>query len=291
MRARQTLERRQLGLALRRYRGEKGASQGEVASAIGRSVSRISMVEDGTATLSADELRQVLDFLGVRGSERTTALELGVRARKRLRRSAADPQPYTDTLPGSFQRLADMEADATAIYCYEPSVIPGMLQAPGYIRAVMRTGEGVFWEASEVEVENRCAFRRERQIRALEADEPKRLEFVFTEDALDRCGEDPEIMREQLEHMLYLVERHPNLTIQVLKPGDARNPVPSGGVSVLDFDGTAPSVAFASTVYGPSTYFDDEADTTALLRVFRKLQELARDHADTINLIRSKLED
>lgn len=291
MGARQTLERRQLGLSLKRYRSLRGISQAEVGAVIGRSDSRISKVEDGVATLGTDELIRVMDLLGVPEVERATVLELGARARKRLRRSAADPQPYTDTLPGSFQRLADMEADAVAICSYEPSVVPGLLQAPGYTRAVMASCDGVLWESSEIEIENRCAFRRERQLRALAADKPRKLEFVFTEDAFDRHGRDPGVVREQSEHLLHLIHRHPGLTIQVLRPGDGRNPVPSGGVTVLDFDGSAPRVAFASTVYGPSTYFDGETDTTALLRVFRKVQELARDHTESTEFIQRRLRE
>ncbi|MFE2753012.1 helix-turn-helix domain-containing protein [Actinosynnema sp. NPDC059335] len=291
MRARQTVERRQLGLSLKRYRGSRGASQAEVAASLGVSDSRISKVEDGTATLSTDQLARVLDFLDVHGAERATALELGARARKRLRRSAKDIPPYTDTLPGSFQRLADMEADATAIHCYQPGVVPGLLQAPGYIRSGMSAGDGVFWESSEAGVEGRYTFRRDRQVKILESNRPKKLEFVFTEDALDCFGANPEVRREQLEHLLRLTGQHPDLTVQVLRPGDLRNPVPSAGVIVLDFDGTAPSVAFTPTIYGPSSYFDEPVDTANLLRAFRKVQELARGHADTIELIRRRLQE
>ncbi|MDR6596945.1 helix-turn-helix transcriptional regulator [Saccharothrix longispora] len=278
-------------MSLKRYRNLKGVSQAEVGAVIGRVDSRISMVEDGTATLGNDELTCVLDFLGVPDGERATVLELGARARKRLRRSASDPQPYTDTLPGSFQRLADMEADAVTICCYEPGVVPGLLQAPGYIRAVIDSCDGVFWESSQAEIENRFMFRRKRQITTLEADEPKKLEFVFTEEAIDCREDDAGIMREQLEHLLHLDKRHPSITMQVLRLADMRNPASSGGVTVLDFAGSAPDVAFASTSYGPSTYFDGVVDTANLLRAFKKTQELARDHEDTVEFIRRKLEE
>jgi hypothetical protein len=79
--------------------------------------------------------------------------------------------------------------------------------------------------------------------------------------------------------------------MQMLRLADLRNPVSTGGLIVLDFGGTAPSVAFGPTVYGPSTYFDDAGDTAKLLRAFRKVQELARDHADTIELIRRNLQE
>ncbi|ACU40502.1 helix-turn-helix domain-containing protein [Actinosynnema mirum] len=289
MHARQTVERRQLGLSLKRFRVAKGVSQAELGRVIGQSDSRISKVEDGTGTLNADQLTAALDHLDVHGDDRRTVLELGARARKRLRRGANDQQPYTDTLPGSFQRLADMEADASAIHCYEPGVVPGLLQAPGYIRAVMRSGEGVFWKPSAAEIESRYLFRRNRQITTLEAERPKKLEFVFTENALDGYEGGEEVVREQLEHLLHLLKRHQNITVQLLRVGDLRNPVATGGIAVLDFDETAPRVAFATAAYGPSTYFDDKADTDPLVRAFQRLQELACDHAESVELIHKKL--
>ncbi|WP_268248733.1 Scr1 family TA system antitoxin-like transcriptional regulator [Saccharothrix coeruleofusca] len=63
-----------------------------------------------------------------------------------------------------------------------------------------------------------------------------------------------------------------------------------GGLTVLDFGGTAPDVAFAPTTYGPSTYFDDKADTATLSRAFKKVQGLARDHEASLDLIRGKPE-
>jgi transcriptional regulator with XRE-family HTH domain len=288
--ARQTMERRQLGLALKRYRTLRNRSQFEVGKSVGQSDSRISKVEDGVATLSQEQLEKALEFLEVPGPERQTLLELGLRARKRQRRGGKETQCYTDTLPGSFQRIADLEADAEAIYCYEPSVIPGPIQSPGYIRAVIQSCDGIFWTPSETEVENRVAFRRERQVKTLEAARPKRLEFVFTEDALT-SGDDTDVVREQLEYLLHLHREYPNITLQAMPEVGVRNPVPNGGITVLDFDGSAPRVAFTPSIYGPSTYFDDEHDTATLLRAFRRTQELSRDYPATIDLIRQKLEE
>lgn len=71
--------------------------------------------------------------------------------------------------------------------------------------------DGVFWPRAAMETENRVAFRRQRQIKVLEARTPKRLEFVFTEDALDVNADDPILCREQLEHRLGNLSVHPAL--------------------------------------------------------------------------------
>ncbi|MGQ0839143.1 helix-turn-helix domain-containing protein [Actinokineospora sp.] len=293
MGARQTVERRQLGLSLKRHRVSQGRSQHDVADLLGHLDARISKVEDGSATLSVEELDTVLDYLNVHGPERATLLELGAQARKRSRRGAKEAHAYTDTLPGSFQRLADMEADATSIYLYEPGVIPGPLQTPGYIRAVIQSCDGVFWERSDAAVESRIAFRRERQIKVLESARPKDLQFVFTEDALTISDDEVEadLVREQCDHLLYLGRLYPGIRFQVIRSGWMRSPSPNGGMTLLDFAGAAPRVAFTQGAYGPSTYFDEEPDVAALLRAFRKLQELALDHRATVDVIRRKLQE
>jgi hypothetical protein len=213
-------------------------------------------------------------------------------ARKRSWRTLRETQAYTDTLPGSFQRLADMEAEATSIFLYEPGIVPGPLQTPGYVRAIVQSGDGVFWETSEAVIESRIAFRRERQIKVIESRPSKDLQFVFTEDALT-IGDDAEadMMREQCDHLLYLCRMYPRIRLQAVRSGWVRNPSPNGGIKVLDFGGVAPRVAFTPGAYGPSTYFDEDSDVAVLLRAFHRLQDLALDHRATVEFIRRKLQE
>src|SRR3954468_3721773 len=148
--ARQTFERRQLGLALRRLRKEAGKSQQAAAEHIGKARSRMAELEDGRTTLTADELGMLLDLYEVSAAERRTVLELGVLAKTRQKK-----RTHTDLLPGSFQRFADLEDSASEISCYEPSVIPGLLQSPGYFRADVMDADGVWWEPSFAEMQER----------------------------------------------------------------------------------------------------------------------------------------
>lgn len=287
--ARQTVERRQLGLALRRLREHAGLSQVEAAAAINRTHPRISKVEDGAGTIGHPELAHLLDVYGAPPAERATMLALAVEARKRQPRGSTSG-PYMDTLPGSFQRLADLEQDAKSIYTYEPAVIPGYLQSGRYMRAVMRACDGIFWREFGPEGEDRVAFRQARQAKILDGVQPK-LCFVCTKDALVDDGLHSDVMREQLHHLLALAKKHPNIEIRVLSAGALDNPAPNGGLTVLDFGGSAPMVGFAHAVYGPSSYFDDEEDTAALLRAFRRVQGLALSPARSLKLIRDSLKE
>ena len=139
--ARQTFERRQLGLTLRRLRERSGRSRQDAAEKISRALSRIVQLENGNGTVSASDLEKLLDFYDVTGAERNTVDALGVEARKRSRKST-----YTDVLPGSFQRFADLEGAATHIAYYDSGLIPAILQSADYVSEEIKSGDGIWWE-------------------------------------------------------------------------------------------------------------------------------------------------
>jgi hypothetical protein len=116
------------------------------------------------------------------------------------------------------------ETSATEIRWYESSVIPGLLQSPGYLRAIMADSNGVWWDSSDTESRERIAFREERQSRTLEAAEPKVLRFVIGEGALRGAVGSPEVMHEQRGHILKLLESNENLTVRVLRSDTYGNP-------------------------------------------------------------------
>lgn len=268
---RQTVERRQLGLMLKKLREQKGVSQYEAAAAISRKQTRISRAENGVGSLDLNELDKLLAYYGVEERERETALALGTEARKRQR-----GRTYTDQLPRSFERLADLQADASAIGFYDTGIVPGLAQSTDYARAVITAGNGVWWEPNEGEVESRVAFRLEQQRRVLEADKPKHVSFVLTETALDQVVGSVSVLRGQILHLLQLSER-PHVTVQVLPHGVPNNPLLSCGLITLDFAGAAPRIAFVPVLFGPSTYHDQEVDTAPMFRAYERVQGLALD--------------
>lgn len=279
--ARQTFERRQLGLTLRRLREAAGKSQQVAAERISKARSQVVELEDGRGTLPADDLAKLLNLYEVSGDERQTVLDLGALARARQKRRA-----YTDLLPGSFQRFADLEANATEIACYEYGLIPGLLQSPGYIRAEITDTDGVWWEPSVAEVRERIMYRTERQARILESAESKALRFVVAEVALRAAVGSPDVMREQRLHLMNLLERRENLTLQVLRSDTHGNPARGGGFTVFRFGEKGSSVGVAPVVNGPATYYDALSDTAPMFRAFDRLQELALSPEASSKLIR-----
>lgn len=43
-------------------------------------------------------------------------------------------------VPGEYGDLISVEAEAATIRTFQPEVVPGLLQTPGYARAVIRAG-------------------------------------------------------------------------------------------------------------------------------------------------------
>ncbi|MGH3940441.1 MAG: helix-turn-helix domain-containing protein [Pseudonocardiaceae bacterium] len=284
--ARPTVERRQLGLTLKRCRERAGLSQLDAGQHIGVDDSRISKVEDGFATLAADKLERLIDFYQVTGDERETILALGTEARKRAPR-----QSYTDVLPGSFQRFTDLEADAAKIHSYESGIVPGLLQSPGYINAVFEAAESVWWQPSETVRQQRTAFRLQRQHNTWQSQKPKQLHFVIGEAAVTEIAGSPAVMVEQLDHLLSIMASRMNATIQLLPFSVPNNPARGGGLTVLEFGLAVPRVGFASVVHGPSTYYDESERTAAMLRTFQRLTQLALSPEETRRAITRKKEE
>ncbi|MBP2337132.1 transcriptional regulator with XRE-family HTH domain [Saccharothrix coeruleofusca] len=282
--AQQTVERMQLGLVLQELRSRSGRSQQEAGQAIGRAYVRISQVEHGKGALKQEELVVLLDLYGASRAERETVLALGVQARRRAPRRA-----YTDVLPDAFQRLADLQANASRIRHYTSGVFPGLLQSAEYVEAVIRACDGVWWDAASGQAETRIAFRLDQQRRALAA-QPKSMSFVFTEDALRTVVGSGSVMRSQILHVLQLAERHPSTSVQILRSTTVGNPALGGSLIVLDFS-NAPRIGYAPTLYGPTTYYDQPADTTAMACAFDRASELALSPAESRALLIESLKE
>ncbi|RZS43348.1 helix-turn-helix protein [Herbihabitans rhizosphaerae] len=278
--ARPTFERRQLGLTLRRLRDEAGKTQQAAADAVGKVRSRIIELEDGKATISQEDLAKLLDCYDVTGEERSTVLELGAQARHRQKRRV-----YVDHLPDAYQRFADLEASATEINWFETGIIPGLLQSPLYMKAILAECEGVWWEPSTQEGEDRLAFRIERQRRLLDPPDQRIVRIVVTEDALRANMGSTEAMREQLRHILALFKENRDLTVRVLPNDTYGNPVRGTGLWYFGFGDRATPVGYSPAVPGPAIYYDDEADTTAMSRAFYRVWELALSRVESRRFI------
>lgn len=270
--ARQTVERLQLGLTLQRLRLAAEKSQQEAADLIGRSAGRLSQVENGKGALGPEELTRLLDFYEVDTEEREAVLALGKASRRRQPRLG-----YLDSLPDSYVRFMDMLAAARHIGWYECGVIPGLVQSPGYVDGVHRVGSPI---RPDEETAERIAFRLKLQQQVLSAGKAERIDIVFTEDSLLHVVGSESVMREQVLHLLQLLEQHPALNIRIIGLGTPNNPGNGGGLVTLEFDTSEP-ITFVSTVFGPPIYYDQPSHTELMRKRFEQVADLAWSQRDT----------
>jgi hypothetical protein len=135
--------------------------------------------------------------------------------------------------PASFRSFAPHEAEATALYTLEHSLIPGLLQTEAYARAILETHPDV----TEDVVRERLAGRLSRQA-ILDRDDPPPpvVCALVDQSALNREIGGPAVMREQLVY-LAAMSRRPNITVQVI-PNTGAHLGLLGAFTVADLGGS-----------------------------------------------------
>jgi transcriptional regulator with XRE-family HTH domain len=121
-----------------------------------------------------------------------------------------DSQTWGAVFPPSLREFAAYEAEAVALWWFEHTVMPGLLQTEDYARAVLERHPSVTPE----QVTERVAARLARQA-VLDRDNPPRFWVLLDENVLHREIGDAKIMREQLCHLAEMAAR-PRITVQVI---------------------------------------------------------------------------
>lgn len=173
-------------------------------------------------------------------------------------------------VPAGFKDWGEHEETAATLLVWETGVIPGLLQAEAYARALLATSPG----ASPEVVTTRLASRMERQRRVLFRDEPPTALFLVDEVALYRLVGSADIMAEQMQHLL-TVAALSNVTLQGV-PLVAHAANASGFIVAGD-------AAYAEHVAGGFTYTGERL--SPFLRLFDTLRYECRRVSETTALI------
>ena len=151
-----TVLRMILARQLQALREKAGLSYEQAAQAIYSSewtIRRVERAEGGLKPLTVKSLLQAYGVTDPGEIETFVALS----------RDASKPgwwHSYDDVLPPWFRTAVGLEESATLIRAYEPQVVPGLLQAEGYVRAITVAS---FPAASEDFAERAVALRLARQ--------------------------------------------------------------------------------------------------------------------------------
>lgn len=132
-----TIARRRVRLALREAREAAGLTQNQVAEEMEWSTSKVIRIENGDVTISANDLRSVLSFLGVRDKSLVADLLAATRIARTRKKPWYQADEFNTTLTPDLRKLIEYEAEATEIRSYSVYYIPGPVQTHDYAIALM----------------------------------------------------------------------------------------------------------------------------------------------------------
>jgi hypothetical protein len=182
----------------------------------------ISRWETGDKVPTIAQVAQILNALEVTGDRYDDIIALAERP--------FDPQWLATGLPGQQQQLTTLleyESMATRITAVHPLLIHGMLQTADYVRAVMRGAK-----VPAIELEQRVAVRLGRRD-ALTRTRPAQLTAIIGEAALRGRIGGPEIMLDQLRHLL-IMNKLLTVDVFVLPIATDWHPALEGPFSMID---------------------------------------------------------
>lgn len=186
--------RRKVRLAIKDARLAKGDTQSVVAEAMDWSLSKVMRIESGEVTITQNDLRPLLAYLGVKDRRLVEDLVLAAKASKQRRQWWQDKQ-YTGMLTPAMAQLISFEAEAPVIRYFSAVAVPGPLQTEGYAGGIMRQ---FTHELTDEQIAARIEVRARRKA-ALQQREPRPQIFVlFDESVLLRRIGGPAAFTEQV---------------------------------------------------------------------------------------------
>ncbi|WP_260635956.1 helix-turn-helix domain-containing protein [Streptomyces angustmyceticus] len=199
------VNRGELGAALRALRQASGKEAKTVARSAVMSASKLSKIETAKAAPSVVDVEHILTAIGVSDEVKEEYLEA-------VRAAATEATAWRlirrTGVHKAQQQTRALEAQMTVLRLFQPALVPGLLQTPEYIRAVLTRHD----LGAEVLAKTISA-RVERQ--QVLYDSSKELHFVITEPVLRWRIVSASRMAEQMDRIASL-SRLPHLDIRIV---------------------------------------------------------------------------
>jgi transcriptional regulator with XRE-family HTH domain len=224
-----TERQKRLGSELRRIRTAAGMSAEFAAGLLGVDRGKISNIESGVRSISADRLRTLACNCDVTNEKYVEALV------EMAQPSTGWWERYRGSLPQALLDIAETEARAVRIRGANTVHVPGLLQTPEHAMAIFRAAVPAL---PEHEVALRLALRSERQ-QVITGDDPITFVTVVHEAALRMQFGGRAVARAQLEYLLEVSHRE-NVALLVLP--FARGAFPGAGQTVVYTEGVVPQL-------------------------------------------------
>jgi len=172
---------------------------------------------------------------------------------------------------GWWSNFVTLEQSATVVRCWEPMLVPGLLQAEDYAAALLDDHDLV-------------VRRMDRQRMLTRPGNPVELVAVIDESVLHRPIGGRDVLAGQFHHLVRMAER-PNIVVQVLPFDAPAQPAYWASLVILTFPWSGGLVYLEHR--DGATYLDSMHDIEAHHAVFDRLRELALPPDESANLMKS----
>ncbi|MFE9662287.1 Scr1 family TA system antitoxin-like transcriptional regulator [Streptomyces sp. NPDC005955] len=267
VRGQTTVARRQLGRNLRQLRQAAGMTKREAADRLEWSESKIWRIEGGRTPLRSMDVQNMCT---VYGADEAAAALMGLAQESKTR-----AWWHSYNAPG-FNMYASLEETAWQIDTYEGDLVPGLLQTPDYVRAIVRSH---YPTMADEEVETRVDIRMARQRILTRTEGAPKVRVALDETALRRPIGGAAVMAAQIGHLVYVAGvRRASIRVVPLSVG-AHPGVLSGSFVMMRF----PTVVGGepTTVYGDTLtsgyYLDKDAEVEQYGAAFASIWSMALD--------------
>ncbi|MGW2703195.1 helix-turn-helix domain-containing protein [Streptomyces sp. NPDC001340] len=250
------------GAAHKAFRKRAGYTQEQYAPLVGYQPATIASIEQGRRfppRAFVERAEKVLDAFGVlREVYKHATREKG--------------------LASWFRQWAELEGQAISLYTFENLLVPGLLQAEAYARAIFAERVPML---SDSEIEAMITARVDRQF--LLNDRPNTaFSFIVEEYVLRRATGGADIMRKQIEHLLEATGPR-NVELQVMPTSRGAHASMDGPIQLLE---TPENEWFAYSEGQENSQFIVDPKKISMLHMrYAKLRSQALTPEDTRSLL------
>jgi transcriptional regulator with XRE-family HTH domain len=270
-----TARRVELGILLRQFRQAKELPPKAVEEELGWYAGKLSKVEQGQRKLASAEVDRLVALYGLTGADADRVKRLGQEARKR---------DATSHVPDWARSFVALERSAAEIMCYDPELVPGLLQTEAFARTILSTSLIVSAEDVDAMVDARV-----RRKDVLRRDQAPRLWVVLGEAALYRKVGDRQILKEQLRHLRELSKlRH--ITLQILAFDGGEHVALGTGFIVLRLD-DPPATRVYLEGLTDATYLHRPSDIELYTLAFDRLRVAALSDKETAKVLDRRIRE
>ncbi|MFB7613180.1 helix-turn-helix domain-containing protein [Kitasatospora sp. NPDC056181] len=217
------MNRSRLGTALRELRQTSGKEAKVVARGAVMSPSKLSKIETGKVPPTVVDVERILAAMGV--SEEVKAAYMAT-ARAEATETTAWRLIRRLGYHRKQQQIKALDDSTRLLRLFQPSLVPGLLQTPEYVRAVFGRRD-----LTEEQLSRAVAARLARQQSLYDA--TKTLQFVITEPVLRWRLVPPAMMAGQLDRITS-VSRLPHVDIRIVPLAAPQVDVPAHSFAIRD---------------------------------------------------------